>query len=692
MLVKSLRHFFSPFDARYEDLKKGNIVANVARDFTAGLVVALIAIPLAMGFAMASGLRPEQGIIGGAVAGLVGALFGGSKYQVYGPTAAFIPIIGAIMLAHDHTFLVLCSVIAGAILFAMGLLKLGRFVKMVPHAIIVGFTIGIAVTIALSQGTEILGVKAKSGYDSIEKIRHLFDHWGALEIEAVALAIGTVIITKLLLKISIYIPAPLVALGIGILLTQTVLADEHLTLVRDKFGSIPSQSAKLTMPGWHYLTVPNLGSILYNALAIVFVASVESLLCSRMADRLAGNKGTPYDPDKELSGQAMVMTLVPLLNGFPHTGALARTATNIKLGAISPLAGIFKAVLKLGLAFYLAQYLELVPMACIGGILLFVAMNMVKREEVDEVVALGKAHVWLMVYTALAVVVMDFLRGVLSALAIYMVWQVIVKGLLNQPAAPAPETARAAHAHELEDHAGNGNVRAVIGSAYVEPRRPTNGSRLVTGSREWLTNIRRPASIARSAFVHGQANIIGRVVLGDHVHIAANASVRADEGAPFFIGASSNLQDGVVIHALKDRYVLVHGERWAVYVGKNVSIAHDALVHGPCFVGDDTFIGFKSVVHDAVVGARCFIGINAVVVGVELPEARYVPPGSVIDTQEKANKLATVGPEQSHFNADVVEVNRGLAVAYRENAHHNVTVRLDRDDQWASPKPTTDNF
>ena len=146
------------------------------------------------------------------------------------------------------------------------------------------------------------------------------------------------------------------------------------------------------------------------------------------------------------------------------------------------------------------------------------------------------------------------------------------------------------------------------------------------------------------------------------------------------------------IHALKDRYVLVHGERWAVYVGKNVSIAHDALVHGPCFVGDDTFIGFKAVVHDAIVGAGCFVGISAVVVGVELPEARYVPPGSVIDTQDKANALVGVGPEQRHFNADVVEVNRGLAVAYRENAHRNVHVRLDRDDQWASPKPTTENF
>jgi sulfate permease, SulP family len=716
MFAQRLRHYLNPFDGRFEDLKNGNIVLNVARDFTAGLVVAMIAIPLAMGFAMASGLRPEQGIIGGAVAGLVGAMFGGSKYQVYGPTAAFIPIIGAIMLAHDHAFLVLCALVAGLMLAVGSFLGIGRLVKLVPHAIVVGFTIGIAATIALSQGTEILGVAAKPGYDSIAKLRHLFDHWGVLELEAVMLAVGTVVVIRLLLKISIFIPAPLVALALGVLLTQTVLADEHLTLVRDKFGAIPAMAASFTPPGWHYLTPENLGAIFYNAMAIVFVAAIESLLCSRMADRLARNKGTPYDPDKELWGQANVMLWVPLLNGFPHTGALARTATNIKVGALSPLAGIFKCVLKLAIAFYLAQWLELVPMACIGGILLYVAMNMVKRDEIREVTAHGKAHVWLMIYTAAAVVLMDFLRGVVSALVVYAVWQIIARGLrAAHPAASASASARAANGHATNGHATNGHaanghaalaqVRAVLGDAHAEPRRPTNGSRVVTGSRAWLSNLRRPASIARSAYVHGQANIIGRVVLGDHVHIAAGASVRADEGSPFFIGPSSNVQDGVVIHALKDRHVLVHGERWAVYVGSNVSMAHDALVHGPCFIGDDTFIGFKAVVHDAIVGARCFVGINAVVVGVEVPEGRHVPPGAIIDTQAKANALAMAGPEQRHFNEDVVEVNRGLAMAYREHAYHPhgiahgtavsskpAHVQLERDDAWAPPKPSSESF
>src|SRR5262245_9745676 len=146
-----LRFFLNPFDGRYEDVWKGDWRLNVVRDFTAGLIVAAVAIPLAMGFAMASGLRPEQGIVGGAIAGLVGALWGGSKYQVYGPTAAFIPVIGAMMASYDHRMLVLASVLSGLVLMTFGIARLGRFVARVPLSIIVGFTIGIAITIAFSQ-------------------------------------------------------------------------------------------------------------------------------------------------------------------------------------------------------------------------------------------------------------------------------------------------------------------------------------------------------------------------------------------------------------------------------------------------------------------------------------------------------------------------------------------------------------
>jgi len=162
--------------------------------------------------------------------------------------------------------------------------------------------------------------------------------------------------------------------------------------------------------------------LLYFAVAIYFVAAVESLLCSRMADRMANNTGVPYNPNKELWGQGMVNIFTPLFNGFPHTGALARTAVNIRLGAVSPLAGIAKFSFKLLLAAYLATYLEQVPMACIGGILLYVASGMVKWKEIQEVIEMeSKFHFLLMIYTAIMVPMTGFLTAVLSAIVIFAI-------------------------------------------------------------------------------------------------------------------------------------------------------------------------------------------------------------------------------------------------------------------------------
>jgi sulfate permease, SulP family len=656
-----LRFFLNPVDGRYEDLKGPRWYLGVFRDFTAGLIVAMVAIPLAMGFAMASGLRPEQGIVGGAVAGLVGALFGGSKYQVYGPTAAFIPIIFAITSQHDHAFLVLCSIVAGVILMVLGLARAGRIVQKVPHSIVVGFTIGIAFTIAMSQAGEVFGLRVSLPKSFIPAVKMIAAHFHELNPYAVLLALLTFVITKSLLKVTVYVPAPLISVGIGTVIANTAWKAHGLVLVKDKFGEIPRKLLKMTGPAAMSWDARFVFDLVYFALAIVFVAAIESLLCSRMADRLANNKGQPFSANKELWGQGLVNILVPLFNGFPHTGALARTATNIKLGAMSPLAGIFKFALKLLLAAFMAKYLELVPMACIGGILAYVASNMVKKEEVREVLDHDKFHIALMAYTAGAVILTDFLRGVLSALAIY----VVLRKFFERDAP-----------HELEPEPIRPGVRAVLGRDRGRARSPQHAMPAPSSASKWLRHVSDQPHIPKSSFVHPQASIIGRVVLGDHVHVAADTSVRADEGSPFFIGSNSNVQDGVVMHALKDKHVLVRGEPWAIYVGSNVSMAHDALVHGPCYIGDDTFVGFKAVVHDSVVGSHCFIGIGAVVVGVEIPDGKFVPHGSIIDSKEKVAALPDASDSHSEFNEDVVDVNRGLAAAYHshQRAGHGVAV------------------
>lgn len=668
-----VRFFCNPFDGRYEDLRRERWYLGVFRDFTAGLIVAMVAIPLAMGFAMASGLRPEQGIVGGAVAGLVGALWGGSKYQVYGPTAAFIPIIFAITSKYDHAFLVLCSIVAGVILMLLGLAKAGRFVQKVPHSIVVGFTIGIAFTIAMSQAGEMLGLRVSLPKAFIPAMKMIAAHFHEMNPYAVLLALLTFVVTKSLLKVTVYVPAPLISVGIGTVIANTAWKSHGLVLVKDKFGAIPRHLLTITGPKPMSFDGRFVFDLFYFAIAIVFVAAIESLLCSRMADRLAGNKGQQFSANKELWGQGLVNIFVPLFNGFPHTGALARTATNIKLGAVSPLAGVFKFALKLLLAAFMAKYLELVPMACIGGILVYVASNMVKKEELQEVFQHDKFHITLMIYTAGAVILTDFLRGVLSALVIYAVLRKFFER-------DAP--------HELEPEPLRPGIRAVLGRERAHARRPHHPLPAPGAASKWLRHVSERPHIPRSAFVHPKATIIGRVVLGEQVHVAADTSVRADEGSPFFIGHHSNVQDGVVMHALKDKHVTVRGEPWAIYVGANVSLAHDALIHGPCYIGDDTFVGFKAVVHDSVVGDHCFIGIGAVVVGVEIPDGKFVPHGRIVDSKEKVAELPDVSDSHAEFNEDVVDVNRGLAAAYHthQRAGHGVAVLGTHDHEREAPR------
>lgn len=437
-----LKLFFTLFDSRFEDLQRHNWRTTVYRDFSAAIIVALTAIPMAMGFAMAMGLRPEQGIIAGALACIVGRTFGGSKYQVYGPTAAFIPLIASLIYkygeqnggtaAEAHGFLVLVSILAGVVLMIMGLAGLGKYAKLVPNSIVVGFTVGIAVAIALTNAEDILGIESFAdtiGQDEdikgglIHNLSMAFSNINNINLWSVLIGLGTFFLTKRLLKISIFIPAPLIAIGIATAATALFLGDKGIILVRDIYGTIPNNFFVFTGPSMPTFTMGVLVDIVYFVAAIVFVSGVESLLCSSMADRLAKNKKTPFNPDKEFWGQGLVQIITPLVNGFPCTGALARTATSIKAGAMTPLAGYFKGGLKLLMAFYLAPYLELIPMACIGGILLWVASNMIKKTEIREVVDTGKFEMIMMIYTAVMVPLTDFLTGVLSALIIYFVIQ-----------------------------------------------------------------------------------------------------------------------------------------------------------------------------------------------------------------------------------------------------------------------------
>lgn len=439
-VASRLKLFFTFNDARWEDLNKANWLSIVYRDFSAGLIVAMTAIPMAMGFAIAMGMRPEHGIIAGALACVIGRTFGGSKYQVYGPTAAFIPIIASLFAKYNapgvgdfasaHGFLIFVSILSGIVLIIFGILGFGKYAKLVPNSIIVGFTVGIAVAIALTNFEDILGVESMQdiiGQDEdvrggfIHNIQTSIGNLDKINIWSLLIGLGTFFSVRIMRKISVFIPGPIIAMLLATWAAHAFLADKNIILVRDLFGSIPNNFFVFTPPQLPAVDSALLLDILYYTAAIVFVSGVESILCSSMADRLAENKGTPFNADKEFFGQGLVQIFTPLVQGFPCTGALARTATSIKAGAKTPLAGYFKAVLKLTLAYFLASYLELIPMACIGGILVWVASNMIKVTEIKEVKKSGKFEFAMMVTTAVLVPLTDFLTGVLTALIVYFV-------------------------------------------------------------------------------------------------------------------------------------------------------------------------------------------------------------------------------------------------------------------------------
>jgi carbonic anhydrase/acetyltransferase-like protein (isoleucine patch superfamily) len=214
------------------------------------------------------------------------------------------------------------------------------------------------------------------------------------------------------------------------------------------------------------------------------------------------------------------------------------------------------------------------------------------------------------------------------------------------------------------------------------PLGPLNEESLRPGPpTSWNGRMARP-TIAASAFVDPRATVIGDVTVGENVYIGPGASVRADEGTPFFIGAQSNLQDGVTLHGLKDKVVLVEGRPYAIYVGRDVCLTHHTLIHGPCYIGDRCFIGFKTTVHDAVVREGCVIGLGAVVVGVSLPPGRYVGHNIVVETQEQADLLPAVAADWERLRAEVVEVNQELAAGHREVLRpvaHGLLATADED-------------
>lgn len=344
--------------------------AHWLNNILAGVIVGIVALPLAMAFAIASGAKPEQGLYTAIVAGGLTSLLGGSRLQIGGPTGAFIVILSGITAKYGIIGLQVATLIAGVMLLLMGLTRLGGVIKYIPDPVIVGFTSGIGVIIWVGQWKDFFGLAPLSGAAHFhQKFWHLIEAFPGLQLESTLLGLLTLAVLLLAPRLFKRIPAPLVAMVTTTVL-QWMFHFEGVATIGSTFGGIPQ-----SLPHFEPLSMSfsQVLQLIGPAFTIALLGAIESLLSAVVAD---GMSGTKHDSNQELVGQGIANIVSPLFGGFASTGAIARTATNIRNGATSPIAGIVHALTLVGIVLLLAPLASHIPLCALAAILFVVAYNM----------------------------------------------------------------------------------------------------------------------------------------------------------------------------------------------------------------------------------------------------------------------------------------------------------------------------
>ena len=374
--------FFRP---KLLDSLKGYTRQQLGADVAAGITVGVVALPLAMAFAIASGLKPEAGLFTAIIAGFIISALGGSKVQIGGPAGAFIVIVYGILERYGLANLILATAASGVLLFIMGLLKLGTLIRFIPVAVVIGFTNGIAVLIMLSQAKDFLGLKVNNmPADFFGILRTLNDALPTFQASALALACGSLALIVLwqrvfsikqgqapakgLQRILQVVPGSIVALIAATLIALGL--NLPIETIGSKFGGIPSELPSFV---WPEFSLANLQHLSMPIFTLTLLGAIESLLCARIADGLIGDR---HNPNQELMAQGVANFVTPFFGGMPATGTIARTVTNVKSGGHSPVAGIVHALVLLGVVWVAAPLANHVPLATLAAILMFVAWNM----------------------------------------------------------------------------------------------------------------------------------------------------------------------------------------------------------------------------------------------------------------------------------------------------------------------------
>lgn len=364
-----------PFRPKLLDTLPGYGRQALTNDLSAGITVGVLALPLAMAFAIASGMSPTAGIWTAIVAGLLISLLGGSRVQIGGPTGAFIPIIYAIVADHGVQSLLIATMMSGVLLFAMGALRLGNMIRFIPLSVVIGFTNGIAVVIFISQIKDFLGLKIASlPGEFFAKMAAL---WGALptiDLPTVGVAVASLAVllgwNRTATKIAWMrrLPGPLAVLIIMTAVNAVVAFP--VDTIGSRFGGIPRDLPTIGLPS---LSLGTLGKLIVPAITIALLGAIESLLSARVADSLIEDR---HDPNQELMAQGIANLAAPLFGGFAATGAIARTATNIRTGGRTPVAGMVHAGILLAIVLALAPLASNIPLATLSAIVVIVSINM----------------------------------------------------------------------------------------------------------------------------------------------------------------------------------------------------------------------------------------------------------------------------------------------------------------------------
>ena len=398
-------------------LREGYTREGLLRDLTAGLVVGIVALPLALAFAIASGVPPERGLYTAIVAGFLISALGGSRVQIGGPTGAFVVIVYGVVSQFGYEGLVICTMMAGLFLILLGLARMGALIKFIPYPVVTGFTSGIAVIIFSSQIKDLLGLKmGKVPVDFLEKWRAIAEHAGTFDLATTGVAAGSLVILLIWPRVSRTIPAPFVAMLVVTCVVQ--LLGVPVETVGSRFGGVPSS---LPMPVLPAVEWSQLRFYVAPALTIAFLAAVESLLSAVVADGMIGGR---HKSNVELVGQGVANIVSPIFGGIPATGAIARTATNIKSGGRTPLAGMVHAVTLLLILVFFGKWAAMVPLASLAAILVVVSYHMSEWRSFRSLLSAPRSDILVLLLTFVLTIFVDLTVavqvGIVAAALLFM--------------------------------------------------------------------------------------------------------------------------------------------------------------------------------------------------------------------------------------------------------------------------------